>query len=225
VLAMSRVIEQVVADEFGLPCQLEPDEAWTRIVVENAPARNADSEYPVTDQMVVPIFELAIFENLPKQIMEGPCWLVCKDCAILPFASFQVAVLDPEGTARIRFKRFAFNGKVDVFYADRKCKMRLFVQKEIFSQCTMCWRHGHSKGDSACKARKELCTWCGDAHRTQLHNQSCVKCHGLNRKECECAAQCVNCQGAHRSDDVTCVARLKYQDPRCVPATATTGGF
>jgi hypothetical protein len=134
-------------------------------------------------------------------------------------------VLDPEGVARIRFERFAFNGKVDVFYAGRKCKMRLFVQKEIFSQCTMCWRHGHSKGDSACKARKELCTRCGDAHRTQLHDQACVKCHGLNRVECVCTPRCVNCLGAHRSDDVTCSGRLKYRDPRRVPPTEASDGF
>jgi hypothetical protein len=103
--------------------------------------------------------------------------------------------------------------------------MRLFVQKEIFTQCTLCWRHGHSKGDSACKARKELCTRCGDAHRTQMHDQACVKCHGLNCKECECAPRCVNCQGAHQSDDATCAARLKYRDPRRVPATVPTNGF
>jgi hypothetical protein len=151
--------------------------------------------------------------------------MVRKDCPIPPFASFQVAVLDPEGTVRTRFAWFAFNGKVDIFYAGRKCKMRLFVQKEIFSQCTMCWRHGHSKGDSACKARKELCTRCSDPHRTQMHDQACVKCHGLNRKECKCAACCVNCQGAHRSDDVTCVARLKYRDLRRVPTILNSGGF
>jgi hypothetical protein len=224
VIAMCEPIQRAVADEFGLFCQLESDEAWTRFVVENAPARDASGDLPGTDQLVDPIFESGLFDGLPKQVMEGPRWLVKRDSAIPPAASFQVAVLDPEGVVRTRFARFAFNGKVDVFYAGRKCKMRLFIQKEIFSQCTMCWRHGHSKGDSACKARKELCTRCGDAHRTQVHDQACVKCHGLNRKECECAPRCVNCQGAHKSDDVTCPGRLKFRDPRRVPPGGNAGG-
>jgi hypothetical protein len=224
VIAMRETIQRAVADEFGLFCQLESDEAWTRFVVENAPARDEAGDLPSTVQLVAPIFESGLFDGLPKQVMEGPRWLVKRDSAIPPAASFQVAVLDPEGTVRTRFARFAFNGKVDVFYAGRKCKMRLFVQKEIFSQCTMCWRHGHSKGDSACKARKELCTRCGDAHRTQVHDQACVKCHGLNRKECECAPRCVNCQGAHKSDDATCPGRLKFRDPRRVPPGGNASG-
>jgi hypothetical protein len=58
-----------------------------------------------------------------------------------------------------------------------------------------------------------------------MHDQACVKCHGLNRKECECAPRCINCLGAHRSDDVTCPGRLKYRDPRRVPPTGAPGGF
>jgi hypothetical protein len=154
------------------------------MVVREREVLEADGTIRAGEQLVNPIMDSAIFDGVPKQVMEGPHWMVPCESTIPEFASFQVAVLDPEGEVCACFAWYAHNGKIDVHYAGRKCKMRLFVQKDLFSQCTMCWKHGHHKGESACKAHKLLCTCCSDTHGAKDHDKSCAKCHGLNRVAC-----------------------------------------
>ncbi|XP_045762974.1 uncharacterized protein LOC123865785 [Maniola jurtina] len=88
----------------------------------------------------------------------------------------------PSETIRLGFKGTAVPSYVYV------CDMRIQIEKYVFSvtQCTKCWRFGHSKNN--CPNKKIVCPKCTGNHDN---------CETTNFK-------CVNCSGPHWSLNKSC---------------------
>jgi hypothetical protein len=212
VMPHAHVIEKCATREFGVVGRLESPEAWTRIVVEHLDTSDEDGLIDVR-RIADPMLQSVIFDGMPKQVMEGPTWMCARDRPVPRTASAQFAVLDPQGKIRERFLSFGrSDGKIDVSYCGVMRKARLFHIKELFSQCTQCWLHGHANGATECKARKNRCARCGLEHITKDHDKTCGKCSVTLKGGCDCPNRCVNCKGAHASNDHTCPARLRYRE-------------
>jgi hypothetical protein len=212
VMPHADVIEKCAQREFGVVGRLEFPEAWTRIVVEHLDTLNKEGLIDVR-RIADPVLQSVIFDGMPKQVMEGPTWMCARDRPVARTASAQFVVVDPQGKICERFLSFARNdGKINVSYCRVMRKARLFHVKEVFSQCTQCWLHGHVNRATECKARKNKCARCGLEHLTKDHDKSCGKYLVLMKAGCDCPNRCANCRGAHASNNHTCLARLRYRE-------------
>jgi hypothetical protein len=211
IMPHAQVIEKCARLEFGAQGRLESPEAWTRFVVESLETSDEDGLIDVR-RIAGPVLQSVVFDGMPQKVMEGPTWMCARDRPVPRTASAQFAVLDPQGRIRERFLEYArADGKIDVSYGGVMRKARLFHVKELFSQCTRCWMMGHVNGAAACKAKKNLCQRCALPHALKDHDKLCAKCATLMKTRCDCPDKCVNCRGAHASNDTACSKRLLYR--------------
>lgn len=198
--------EHILLKPFQGSGQLCPSLGWTRLLAHGVPVLNNE------DTVFGPESLLAEVRSLPglKKAFFAmpPRWLRPVGNMSSCYSTITFAISDPDGTVTktLLSSRTALFGK-DV-------KIQKWIDKPMLTQCSRCHALGHHKASKACTLSRDSvkCFICGGAHKSEEHNQRCLRKHVV-AGVCDCTHyKCLNCQQpGHHCREEKCPSRALFR--------------
>jgi hypothetical protein len=198
--------EHILLDPFQGSGQLRPSLGWTWMIAHGVPFMEISGEVfgpdaLLTEVRTLPGLKRAFFAMEPR-------WLRPVDQISSLYSSITFAISDPDGA----ISSALLKGRPALF--GKEVNIQKWIERLLLVQCSRCHALGHNKASKACPLSHNSvkCHICGNAHRSEEHDQRCPCKHAV-AGFCDCTNyKCINClKPKHNCRDEACPARDQYR--------------